>query len=218
MRTHAVFLRLDGRRCVVVGGDALAEAKALECLAAGARVTVVAPEVTPALAERHAAGVLDWQARAYRSGDLAGAMLAYAVTRAPDLIARLRADAERERVLLNVVDVPDACSFYAGAIVDRGDLRIAIGTGGASPGLAARLRRELEVQVGPEYAPFVAILGAVRRHLEGHPARMTVMASLLDSPLLDLVRRDDRPGIDRLLSEVAGAACTLDRLDLEAGD
>jgi len=214
MRTHAVFLRLDGRRCVVVGGDAVAEGKALECAAAGARVTVIAPEVTPGLA----AGPVDWLARAYRPGDLAGAMLAYAVTRDPATISQLRDEAARERVLLNVVDVPDACTFYAGAIVDRGDLRIAIGTGGASPGLAARLRREIETQVGPEYAPFVEILGAVRRHLDGDPARIAVMASLLDSPLLELVRREDRGAIDRLLADVAGDACTLDGLGLGAHD
>jgi siroheme synthase-like protein len=172
--------------------------------------------VTPALAERHAGGDLAWQSRPYRSGDLAGAMLAYAVTRDPATIAALRDEAARERVLLNVVDVPDACSFFAGAVVDRGDLRIAIGTGGSSPGLASRLRRELEAQVGPEYRPFVEILGAVRRHLDGHPTRMAVMASLLDSPLLELVRRDDRPAIDRLLADVAGSACTLDRLGIEA--
>lgn len=217
MRTHAVFLRLDGRRCVVVGGDPIAEGKALDCAAAGARVTVVAPEIGPGLAERHAAGVLAWEARDYRDGDLAGAMLAYAVTRDPALIDRLRDEAARERVLLNVVDVPDACTFYAGAIVDRGDLRIAIGTGGSSPGLASRLRRQLETQVGPEYAPFVEILGAVRRRLDGDPTRIAVMASLLDSPLLDLVRRDDRGAIDRLLAEVAGDACTLERLGLGAG-
>lgn len=216
MRTHAVFLRLDGRRCVVVGGDPVAESKALECVAAGGRVTVIAPEVTPSLAERHAAEVIAWKARPYLPGDLAGAVLAYAVTRDPALIEGLRDEAARERVLLNVADVPDACSFYAGAVVDRGDLRIAIGTGGASPGLASRLRRELEVQVGPEYEPFVAILGAVRRRLDGDPARIAVMSSLLDSPLLDLVRRDDRGAIDRLLAEVAGDGCTLERLGLGA--
>jgi siroheme synthase-like protein len=216
MRTHAVFLRLDGRRCVVVGGDPVAEAKAVECAAAGGRVTVIAPEVTPGLAERHAAGAVAWEARGYRAGDLAGAMLAYAVTRDAALIDRLRDEAARERVLLNVVDVPDACTFYAGAVVDRGDLRIAIGTGGSSPGLASRLRREIEAQVGPEYAPFVAILGAVRRHLDGAPGRIAVMSSLLDSPLLDLVRRDDRGAIDRLLAEVAGDQCSLERLGFGA--
>src|SRR5205823_7677405 len=104
-----------------------------------------------------------------------------------EVIRRLVDEAARERVLLNVVDLPEACTFLAPAVLERGDLRVAVGTGGASPGLAARLRRELEERIGPEYATFVAILGAVRRSLVDDPARATVMESLLDSPLLALL-------------------------------
>src|SRR5690348_7691470 len=107
MRTHPVFLRLDGRRCVIVGRDAAADGKADACRAAGAAVDVIAPED-------------------YRPGDLAGAFLAYASTRDADLISRLVEEAEREHVLLNVLDVPSACTFVSPAVVDRGDLRIAI--------------------------------------------------------------------------------------------
>src|SRR5207249_172519 len=156
--------------------------------------------------------------REYRPGDLAGAVLAYASTRDPALIRRLVDEAARERVLLNVVDVPEACTFIAPAVVDRGDLQIAIGTGGASPGLAARLRRELEAHVGPEYAPFAAILGAVRATLAGEPRRADVMAALLGSPLLELVRDGRREEIDALLARIAGARCTLDRLGVGLGN
>jgi siroheme synthase (precorrin-2 oxidase/ferrochelatase) len=193
MRTHPVFLRLEGRRCVIVGRDALAGVKADACRAAGAEVAVIAPEE-------------------YRSGDLAGALIAYASTRDADLIRRLVEDAERERVLLNVVDVPAACTFISPAVVDRGELRIAIGTGGASPGLAARLRKDLEAQVGPEYAPVVAILGAVRTALAADPGRADVVGTLLGSPLLDLVRAGRRDDIDALLGRVVGDGWSLDRL------
>jgi precorrin-2 dehydrogenase/sirohydrochlorin ferrochelatase len=115
-----------------------------------------------------------------------------------------------------VLDVPDACDFFAAAVVARGALQIAIGTGGESPALAARLRRQLAEVVGPEYGTYLAILGAVRRRLDAGPARTAVVTALLDSPLLDLVRRDDRPAIDRLLAEVAGSRCTLGALGLEA--
>ena len=206
MRTHPVFLRLEGRRCVVVGGDAPALVKARACVEAGAEVSVVAPEMSADLAGiRHVA-------RAYRAGDLAGAFLAYASTRDPELIRRLADEAERERVLLNVIDVPGACTFIAPAVVRRGELQIAIGTGGASPGLAARLRGELEAQVGPEYAPFVAILGGVRAALARDPARAEVVQKLLGSPLLELLRQGRRAEIDALLAGVAGDDCTLARL------
>ncbi len=216
MRTHPVFLCLDGRPCVAVGGDGVIENKVESCRAAGAEVTVVADQLTPALHALVDTGGLRWRPRDYQPGDLRGAVLAYASTRDPQRIALLRDEAARERVLLNVIDVPEACSFIAPAVVSRGALQVAIGTGGASPLLAARLRRELEAQVGPEYAPLVEILGAVRRALDADPARVAVLAALLDSPLLELLRRGDWPAVDRLLARIAGERCTLDRLGVDA--
>jgi len=219
MRTHAVFLRLDGRACVVVGGDGMAESKVHACLRAGAAVTVVAPTLTACLDSLARERRIRHVARVYRAGDLAGATLAYAAVTDAPAIAALRDEAARERVLLNVVDRPDACDFFAPAVVARGDLQVAIGTGGTSPGLASALRRDLEGQLGPEYGPFVAILGAVRRHLAADPRRSTVMDALLASPLLDVVRRGACDEADRLLGGLVGDGCTLARLgvSLEAG-
>jgi precorrin-2 dehydrogenase/sirohydrochlorin ferrochelatase len=216
MRTHPVFLCLEGRRCVIVGGDAAAATKAAACVQAGGCVTVIAPEVAPEVAVLAAAGRLQHLARLYRKGDLAGAFLAYASPSDPGTVRCLVAEARDERVLLNVIDTPDACTFISPAVVERGELQVAVGTGGASPGLAAQLRREIEVQLGAEYAPFVAILGAVRRTLGADPLRAgeraQVVATLLASPLLDLVRHGHRAEIDALLARVAGSGCTLERL------
>ena len=197
MRTHAVFLRLEGRRCVVIGDDAVAERKAVACRDAGAQVRVIAPA-------------------AYRDGDLRGAMLAYAVTDDPGLIASLEAEAARERVLLNVVDVPDSCSFFAPAVVVRGDLQVAIGTGGSSPTLAARLRQDIEGRLDAAYASYVTILGAVRSALP-RARRAEVMERLVDSELLALVRRDDRAAIDALIAANTGEPWTLQRLGVDLG-
>jgi siroheme synthase-like protein len=213
MRTHAVFLRLDGRSCVVVGGDGAAERKVERCLAAGAVVTVVGERLTPALERLAADGRIAWRRRPYRDGDLRGAVIAYAAERDPAVIATLRAEAERDRVWLNVIDVPESSSFFAPAIVARGDLQVAVGTGGASPGLASRLRRDLEAEIGPEYAPYVEILGAVRRRLPD-VRRAEVMERLVDSELLTLVRHGETKAIDALLERLAGEACTLERLGL----
>ena len=205
---------------MVVGGDEAAGAKALACVRAGGRVTVVASEPVAAVSALGAQGI-QLERRAYRAGDLKGAFLAYASTRDPELIRRLVEEADREGVLLNVMDVPEACTFISPAVLERGDLKIAIGTGGASPGLAARLRRDLEAHVGPEYVPFVSILAAVRRTLAGDPvrapARGQVVGTLLTSELLELVRLGRRSEIDALLTHVAGAGCTLDRLGVALG-
>lgn len=205
---------------MVVGGDEAAGAKALACVRAGGRVTVVASEPVAVVAALGAQGV-QLERRDYRAGDLKGAFLAYASTRDPELIRRLVEEADREGVLLNVMDVPEACTFISPAVLERGDLKIAIGTGGASPGLAARLRRDLEAHVGPEYVPFVSILAAVRRTLAGDPvrapARGQVVGTLLTSELLELVRLGRRSEIDALLTHVAGAGCTLDRLGVALG-
>jgi siroheme synthase-like protein len=221
MRTHPVFLRLEDRPCLIVGGDGAAADKAEVCLDAGARVTVIASDTDARIVAWAAAGRLRLLRRTYRPGDLAGMFLAYASTRDPALIARLVADADRHRVLLNVIDVPEACAFVSPAVVRRGDLQVAVGTGGASPGLAGRLRAELEARIGPEYGPFVAILGAVRAALAGDPARAArrgeVVAALLDSPLLELVRAGQHDEIDALLGRVAGNGCTLGRLGVGLG-
>jgi len=214
MRTHPVFLRLDGRRCVVIGGDETAAVKARACIDAGGDVTVIAPTLIPDLARTVAAGGVRQLARAYRAGDLAGAFLAYASTRDPELVERLRAEAERERVLLNVADMPDACTFIAPAVLARGELQVAVGTGGASPGLASRVRTEIAGVVGPEYGTLAAILGAVRGLLPPGPERVAVLGRLLDSPLLDLVRRGRRAEIDALLETAGGTGCTLERLGI----
>jgi len=214
MRTHPVFLRLEGRRCVVVGADAPAAAKAAACLGAGADVVLIAPDTPASLA---AEVNLRRVERNYRPGDLRGAFLAFASTRDPETIAQLRDEAERERVLLNVIDVPDASTFLSAAVLARGELMVAIGTGGASPALAARLRRDLEAHVGPEYGPFVAILGAIRRALAPEPGRAEVLSALLDSSLLDLVRRGAHEEIDGLLTRVAGERLTLERLGVALG-
>jgi siroheme synthase-like protein len=222
MRSHPVFLRLEGRRCVIIGGDAPAAAKAAACMRAGAAVTVIAAALEPELASLAAKGAVRHVSRAYRSGDLAGAFLVYASTRDPQTIERIAVEAERERALLNVIDVPAASTFISPAVVERGELKLAIGTGGASPALAARLRRELEDRMGPEYVPFVAILGAVRRLLAEDPDRAAergeVVTRLVTSPLLDLLRRGRRHEIDALLARVAGEDCTLDRLGIALGE
>jgi precorrin-2 dehydrogenase/sirohydrochlorin ferrochelatase len=171
---HPVILRLAGRRVVVVGGGPVAERKIGALLESEARVTVVSPEVTGAIADLAAGGAIALERRPYREGDLESAMLAYAATDDPAVNRAVWEEAERRRVWLNVADRPELCHFFAPAVVRRGDLTIAVSTDGASPALARRIREDLERRLGDEPARALAALRAERERLlreEPDPAR-----------------------------------------------
>jgi siroheme synthase-like protein len=214
MGTHPVFLCLVGRRCVVLGGDEAAAAKARACHDAGGVVTLIAETLASEGRPPAAGGGFVHERRAYRRGDLAGAFLCYASLADPATLAAVRAEAEREGVLLNVVDRPEACDFFAAAVVRRGPLQIAVGTGGTSPAAAAHVRRRVETLIGPEYGTMTEILGQVRRAIASRPDRHDVLRALADSPLAELLRQDDLGAVDRLLVRVAGEGCTLERLGI----
>ena len=164
MSLFPIFVKLEGRPVLLVGAGPVGESKIGGLLSAGAVVTVVAPEATPAIQTLAAEGKVDWRRRVFASNDLDGMILVVAAV--PKDVARSIYHEVRARgVLVNSVDDPDNCDFYYPAVVNRGDLQIAISTGGHSPSLAQRIRIELEHQFGPEYIQWVEQLGAVRRDL-----------------------------------------------------
>ena len=160
-----IFLKLQGKPCLVVGGGPIAEGKVAGLLRSGARVKVVSPELTASLAEHAETRAIDWQPRNFELADLDGAFLVVAATSSFEANAAIYQDADRRGILCNAVDQPEECHFYYPAVVDRGPLQIAISTAGLSPSLALRLRKDLEVQFGPEYERWVEWLGRVRAAL-----------------------------------------------------
>jgi precorrin-2 dehydrogenase/sirohydrochlorin ferrochelatase len=158
-----MFLKLEGRRCLVVGAGKVGEPKIGGLLETGARVHVVALDASPAVREWARAGKLELELRAYSAEDLEGAFLAVVATNSRRLNERVYDEAQRRRVLCNVVDVPDLCDFFYPAVVRRGDLQIAVSTSGQSPSLAQKIRQQLEKQFGPAYGAWVAELGETRK-------------------------------------------------------
>jgi len=158
-----MFLKLEGRRCLVVGAGDVGEPKIAGLLETGARVHVVALDASPAVREWARAGRLELELRAYSGKDLEGAFLAVVATNSRSLNQRVYDEAQRRGVLCNVVDVPDLCDFFYPAIVRRGDLQIAVSTSGQSPSLAQKIRQQLEQQFGPGYEAWVAELGQTRK-------------------------------------------------------
>lgn len=161
---YPLFLNLQGRVCVVVGGNEMAEAKVKELLEAEAKIRVIAPAATDQIAAWSQAGRLEWVGRAYEDGDLREAFLAVSVADAKTN-AQVFEEAETHRTFCNAVDDIEHCNCYASAVVRRGPLQIAISTAGKSPALAQRLRKELEEQFGEEYALWVTRLGEIRSRL-----------------------------------------------------
>ena len=217
METHGVFLRLEGRRCVVIGDDDVAASKALGCQKAGAKVDFIGPALPPSLAAAVDAGAVRWIGRPYRAGDLSGAFLAYASVRDPDVVVGLTAEAKSAGVLLNVVDVPDACDFFAGAVVTRGPVSVVIGTGGRAPAVAGMVRERVEATLGEEVGVVAAVVGALRQALAGRPDRGAVLRRLARSRLVDHLRDGDVDGAERLIEEITGAPQSLAALGIIPG-
>jgi precorrin-2 dehydrogenase / sirohydrochlorin ferrochelatase len=160
-----MFLKLEGKRCLVVGAGKVGEPKIASLIDSGARVDVVALEATETVHAWALAGAITLEIRRFAIDDLENIFLAVVATGSRSLNESIYREAERRGVLCNVVDVPEYCDFYYGAVVRRGDLQIAISTNGQSPSLAQKLRQQLERQFGPAYAQWVAELGETRRHV-----------------------------------------------------
>ncbi len=165
MTLFPMFVKLEGRSCLVVGAGTVGEPKINSLLEAGASVRVVALRATAPVAEWAQAGAITWEAREFNSADLDGTFLVIAATSSRDVNAAIFDEARRRNILCNVVDDPEHCDFYYPAVVRRGDLQLAISTNGHSPALAQRIRRELEIQFGPEYGEWLEELGRTRQRL-----------------------------------------------------
>jgi len=185
---YPAFLDLVRKRVVVVGGGEIATGKVRGLLPCGVDpLVVIAPEVSPLIAEHAAQGRLQWHARPYEHGDLAGADLAFAATDDRAANATVAREArERGIPVLAVDDIPN-CDFIAPAIVKRDHLTVAISTNGHSPALASHLRRTLEAIVSPQWGDLLAVAAEVRRRLG--PDRARVSPAEWQAALDDEVKR-----------------------------
>ena len=158
-----MFLKLEGKSCLVVGAGKIGEQKIEGLLDTGARVRVISLDATTNVRDWAHEGKIELELRPYRSSDLEGAFVAIVATSSRTLNEKVYGEAQAKRVLCNVVDVPDLCDFYYPSVVRRGDLQIAVSTAGHSPSLAQKIRQQLEKQFGPGYAAWVAELGETRK-------------------------------------------------------
>ncbi|MGB0005819.1 MAG: bifunctional precorrin-2 dehydrogenase/sirohydrochlorin ferrochelatase [Candidatus Sulfotelmatobacter sp.] len=158
-----MFLKLEGKRCLVVGAGKVGEPKIGGLIDTGACIHVIALEASDVVHGWARDKKIALELRAFVPEDLEGMALAVVATSSRPVNETIYQEAQRRGVLCNVVDVPEYCDFYYPAVVRRGDLQIAVSTTGQSPSLAQKIRQQLERQFGPGYAQWVAELGATRK-------------------------------------------------------
>jgi len=165
MAKYPIFLELDGRRVVLIGGGAVATRKAGALLAAGARLVVVAEQFDEALVALCQKGNAQLIKSSYFKNYLVGASLVIAATNDPAINEQIYEDCQDLEILCNVVDDPELCDFFVPAVVKRGDLQIAIGTEGHCPAYAGYLRKKLEQIFTEKHGQFVTELETIRKDI-----------------------------------------------------
>ncbi len=192
---YPIFLNISGKRCVVVGGGQVALRKVRTLLQHGASVEVIGPDLCSELSELAERGEIHMLQRNYGTGDLQDAVIAIAATNDSNANLEVVKEARRKGVLVNVVDDPECSDFIVPSYMRRGDVTIAISTGGRSPALARKIRTKLEKDFTSEYASLALLIDEVRAEVKKQGIKVTGDAwqEALDLDLLgDLLGRGDK--------------------------
>jgi precorrin-2 dehydrogenase/sirohydrochlorin ferrochelatase len=208
---YPIFLDLEGRRVIIVGGGGVSARKVESMLRHGASVTVIAPECTADIEQAAAEGRLTLVRRNYEATDVAGAALVIASTNSAAINERIAHDCRERNILVNVVDDTSLCDFIVPAIVENGSIQIAVSTGGKSPAFARLVKHDLQDAIGPEYAEVNDILGSLREaakaspKLATDPDRKRFFDALLALDVLTLLRDGRRLEAYRAIADLCGA-------------
>jgi precorrin-2 dehydrogenase / sirohydrochlorin ferrochelatase len=205
LKYYPIFLDIRGKICVIVGGGEVAARKAERLLDCGAKVFVISPKLSPALAALKEKSLISHITVAY-SGDLIhGAALVIGATDDEKTNAQISLDARSKGIPVNIVDDPQKCDFILPSVVQRGDLAITIGTGGKSPALARHLREELEAKYGDEYKIFLNILGNLRVKMEKNAGvGKDWFESMLEAGILDSIKKKDIKKVKEIVQKITG--------------
>ena len=188
---YPVFLKLDRKRCVVIGGGWGTADRVRALLDAGAEVTLISVTAEADTEQLAREGRIRWHAREYQAGDLEGVFLVVACPPDRASNAGIWAEAEARGIPINAVDDAPHCTFIFPAIHRQGDLTIAVSSGGTSPALASRVRDRIAREIGPGFARFLEMLGGLRpeviERFPGFERRREIWYRLVDSQALELI-------------------------------
>jgi precorrin-2 dehydrogenase/sirohydrochlorin ferrochelatase len=169
---YPIFLNLEGKKCVVVGGGEVALRKVRALLDSGAKVVVVSPTLNSDLAQLAEVETISLISREYEPKDLKDAVIVVAATDIAEVNQNIAKKARKHGILVNVVDRPEESDFIMPSLVRRGDLILAVSTSGASPALAKKIRMRLEQTFGEEYSPLLSLIKEVRQELKEQQLRV----------------------------------------------
>ncbi len=209
MKPYPLMMNLKKRPVLVVGGGRVAVRKVRSLLDAEAAVTVIAPACDPdleALAENGEIVLMKRRFDVAAFEEIDRPTLVFGTTDDRDVNVEVYRAAEELNIPCNIADVPDLCTFIVPAVVNRGDLTIAVSTGGASPALARRIREDLETRFGPEYAAMTRLMRDVRADIlaagGSSDDNRSVFMKLVDSGLLEALANRDREAVIERLREL----------------
>lgn len=213
MSYYPALLDLRDKLVAVIGGGQVAARKVASLLEVEARVRLVSPRLAPdTQGQAHSPGV-ELRQREFEPQDLDGVALVICATDNEILNRSVAAEAEKRGLFVNVVDVPPLCSFIVPAVVRRGELTLAVSTGGASPAAARRLRERLQTEFGPAWGPYLKLMRALREKVTalGRPAEENrpKFFALADSDLYGRVAAADAAGVDRIIASILGPGYSL---------
>ena len=226
MRYYPINLNIKNRNCLVVGGGGVGTRKVMMLLKCGADVTVISPEFSEKLLSLAEKGAITLKKRSYHPSDLEDMLIVFGASSNADLNRQIATDARRLNLLCNIADSPENCDFIVPSTLTRGDLTLAISTSGKSPALARKLRRQLEKEIGEEYAPFLDLMGAVRRKLleQNHDpaAHKAIFDKLINGNLLEMIKTQNMAAVHSILRDALGDICRCeeltDRKNIEQSD
>lgn len=208
MNGYPVVLKVENRRCVVVGGGQVATRKVTTLLDAGAQICLISPAISPTLQQLADAGRIELRRVAYRPDHLAEIkpFLVIAATDNPAVNQQVAADAERLNSLVNVVDAPSHSDFTNMATIQRGPIVVGIASGGTSAALSAYIKAQIEAILGPEIEILAGWMGEARVGIQAsnlnQPERAALWQKVLDSPILDLLQNGDSVSARQLFDEL----------------
>ena len=216
MKYYPVNLDIRNRKCLVVGGGTVGTRKVMTLLNCGAKVTVVSSDVAEKLQELSDGDIIKLEKRPFQISDLDNMFLVMGATDNQEINREIHSEAERLGVLCNIADRPEVCNFILPAIVNRGDLIIAISTSGKSPAFAKKIRKDLEKVFGTEYTDFLTLMGNIRTKLlsEDHEpeAHKHLFEKLIKRDLIKMIKDRNIAAVNSLLFEILGEGYIFDEL------